>query len=292
LIYPSSPLRPMPDSPLVVAYGLGVDSTAMLIEFARRRIHPDLILFADTGGEKPETYAYLPIVQRYLVSVGFPRVVTVRYQRRWAAYDTLEGQCLHTGTLPSLAYGGKSCSLKYKRTPQDRYILARYPPAEFVRRGKRIVRAIGFDASEERRTYAHVVKAIGLEAGEGHRLTWSQSTPGKAKKSKEAWLDQNFFHYWYPLMDWGYDRERCKQIIADAGLPVPVKSACFFCPASKKHEIAWLQQNHPDLLERSLTIERNAQAKLKSVKGLGRSYSWEKYVTRRLELPLLDGCRC
>jgi hypothetical protein len=28
----------------------------MLVEFARRDIRPDLILFADTGGEKPETY--------------------------------------------------------------------------------------------------------------------------------------------------------------------------------------------------------------------------------------------
>jgi 3'-phosphoadenosine 5'-phosphosulfate sulfotransferase (PAPS reductase)/FAD synthetase len=98
----------MPESPLVVAYGLGVDSTAMLIEFARRHIRPDLILFADTGGEKPETYAYLPVVQSYLAKVGFPPVVTVRYQPKRAVYDTLEGQCLHTGTLPSLAYGGKS----------------------------------------------------------------------------------------------------------------------------------------------------------------------------------------
>src|SRR6516162_3721221 len=43
--------RPFPDCPLVVAYGLGVDSTAMLIELAHRDIRPDLILFADTNGE-------------------------------------------------------------------------------------------------------------------------------------------------------------------------------------------------------------------------------------------------
>jgi hypothetical protein len=93
---------------LVVAYGLGVDSTAMLIEFAGRGIRPDLILFADTGGEKPEAYAYLPVIQRYLARVGFPPVVTVRYQPKRARYSTLEQQCLHTGTLPSLAYGGRS----------------------------------------------------------------------------------------------------------------------------------------------------------------------------------------
>src|SRR5271168_730722 len=66
--------------PLVVAYGLGVNSTAMLIEFANRGIHPDLILFADTGGEKPETYQYLKVIQPFLKRVGFPRVIVVRYR--------------------------------------------------------------------------------------------------------------------------------------------------------------------------------------------------------------------
>jgi hypothetical protein len=168
--------------------------------------------------------------------------------------------------------------------------LQRYPPLEVLQRGQKIVRAIGFEAGEERRTYAHVVKVIGLDAGEEHRLAWARATVGKAKLSREAWLDRHFFFYWYPLMEWGYNRARCKQIIAAAGLQVPVKSACFFCPASKKHEIAWLQEHHPELLERALEIERNAQAKLKSVKGLGRSFAWERYVTHRVELPLLDGC--
>jgi len=283
--------RPWPDCPLVVAYGLGVDSTAMLVEFVHRGIRPDLILFADTGGEKPETYQYLRVIRPFLARHHFPEVVTVRYQPKRASYSTLEAQCLHTGTLPSLAYGGKSCSLKYKRTPQDKYILSAYPPPEFLKRGQRVVRAIGFDAGEERRTYAHVVKAVGLDAGEEHRATWAKSVPVKEKRvSREAWLDQHYFAYWYPLMDWGYDRETCKRIIAQAGLPVPIKSACFFCPASKKNEIAWLHEHHPDLLDRALRIERNAQANLTSMKGLGRSFAWEGYLKQRLELPLFHHC--
>ena len=101
-------LRPYPDCPLVVAYGLGVDSTAMLVEFVHRGIRPDLILFADTGGEKPETYEYLSVIQEYLAGVGFPPVIVVQYVPTRARYRTLEDQCLHTGTLPSLAYGGRS----------------------------------------------------------------------------------------------------------------------------------------------------------------------------------------
>jgi hypothetical protein len=109
--------------------------------------------------------------------------------------------------------------------------------------------------------------------------------------SREQWLDAHVFVYWYPLLEWGSDRARCQQVITAADLPVPIKSACYFCPASKKGEIAWLAEKHPTLLERALTIERNAQAQLTSVKGLGRSFSWEGYLARRYELPLLDGCQ-
>ena len=285
------PPRPSPDCPLVVAYGLGVNSTAMLVEFARRGIVPDLILFADTGGEKPETYRYMPVIQEYLKQVHFPPVVTVRYEPKTATYHTLEGQCLHTGTLPSLAYGGRSCALKYKVSPQNKLITAMYPPAEFVERGKRVVRAIGFDAGEERRTYAGVVKVIGLDAGEQHRLTWAKPKPDEKerKPSRDAWLDSHFFTYWYPLFDWGMDRAACERAIRDAGLPVPVKSACWFCPASKKKEIVWLREHHPELLARALAIEENAQPNLTSVVGLGRSFSWAEFLADLDDMPLFDG---
>jgi len=41
--------------PLVIADGLGVNLTALLIQLSRSDVRPDLILFADTGSEKPET---------------------------------------------------------------------------------------------------------------------------------------------------------------------------------------------------------------------------------------------
>ena len=284
----SSALRPWPDCPLVVAYGLGVNSTAMLVEFAARGIRPDLILFADTGGEKPETYAYLGVIRPFLARAGFPDVVTVRYRPSRAAYHTLEQQCLHTGTLPSLAYGGKSCSLKYKRSYQDDYILQVYPEPIVRDAGGRVVRALGYDAGERRR----VVKALGLDAGEGPRVRWQTRPPPEGKRlSRDQRLDRDYFSYWYPLFEWGYDRERCREVIRAAGLPVPLKSACFFCLASKRAEILWLQEHHPELLERALAIERNARDGLTSVKRLGRSFSWEAYLADRDDPPLFRG-RC
>jgi hypothetical protein len=280
-------VRPWPDCPLVVAYGLGVNSTAMLVEFAARGIRPDLILFADTGGEKPETYAYLRVIRPFLARAGFPDVTVVRYRPVRAPYHTLEQQCLHTATLPSLAYGGKTCSLKYKRQPQDDFILSVYPEPRVRGAGGRVVRALGYDAGECRR----VVKALGLDASEGPRVRWQTRPPPAGKKlSRDQRLDRDYFIYWYPLFEWGYDRRRCQAVIVAAGLPVPMKSACWFCPASKKHEIAWLGEHHPELLERALAIERNAQAKLTSVQGLGRSFAWEDYLAGLDDLPLFPGC--
>ena len=51
---------------IAVSAGLGVDSTAMLIALYRAGIRPDLITFADTGGEKPETLAYLEPLNDWL----------------------------------------------------------------------------------------------------------------------------------------------------------------------------------------------------------------------------------
>ena len=150
------------------------------------------------------------------------------------------------------------------------------------------MRAIGFDATEERRTYAGVVKAIGLDEGEQHRLTWAKPKPDEQerKPSREAFLDAHFFHYWYPLFEWHMDRAACERSIREAGLPVPMKSSCWFCPASKKHEIVWLREHHPELLERALAIEANAQPNLTSVIGLGRSFSWTDFLNDLDDMPL------
>ena len=135
-----------------------------------------------------------------------------------------------------------------------------------------------------------MVKAIGLDAGERHRLTWAKPKADETarKPSREAWLDQHVFAYWYPLYDWGMDRTACEHSIREAGLPVPMKSACWFCPASKKGEIVWLREHHPELLDLALALEASAQPNLTSVVGLGRSFAWSDFLNDLDDLPLFD----
>jgi len=257
---PAAPLEHAARPPLVVSYGAGVDSTAMLVAMWRRGIRPDLILFADTGAEKPETYAYLPIINAWLAAVGFPPVTVVRYRPKRAPYRNLEGKCLANETLPSLAFGKHSCSLVFKVEPQNRFVQA-WEPAR-----------LAWDAG------LRVVKAIGYDSGEQDCRRRRKADTASAKKVREGHIDATRYAYWYPLQEWGIDRVECLRLIALAGLPVPVKSACFFCPASRKSEVVWLRDTHPVLFRRALRIERNARDGkhgLSSVAGLGRSFAWE-----------------
>ena len=225
-------------NPTVVNFGGGVNSTAMLGGMVERHMPFDLVLFADTGGERPETYHHVDAVSNWLSSRGFPRIHTVRWIRQTGEFISLEQACIEQNMLPSLAYGNKGCSSKWKAYPADKFVKSVF--SEHIESGGRVTRCLGFDAGEERR------------AKDREHETWD---------------------FRYPLIEWGWDRAECLQAIQRLGLPRAAKSSCFFCPAMKRHEVKALREEHPDLYERAIKMERNAH--LTMVRGLGRGWSWE-----------------
>ena len=227
--------------PLIVAYGGGVNSTAMLVEMYRSGVKPDLILFADTGGERPETYEAVALVSEWCVGHGLPSVIIVKKTYKGGP-ESLESNCLRMKMLPSIAYGYKSCSLKFKAEPQNKFCNSWQPAIDCWKSGSKCLKAIGYDASEERR--AHI-------------------------------KDDEKYQYWYPLIECLLDRDDCVEICKSEGLPT-AKSSCFFCPSMKKHEILALKREHPDLAARAIAMEENAE--LTSIKGLGRNYAWKDFL--------------
>ncbi len=276
----ASPPVPSDRNPLAVSLGMGVDSVALLVGLHARDVRPDVVLHAVVGNEWPETDAYRPVMNAWLASVGFPAVVEVRYrvQRpKHGHYDTLEQNCLVNATLPSLAFGGrKACSAKWKGAPLDRAVREMF--ADHVRAGGRVDRMIGYDAGlkDSRR--------CGTEESGG---PW-------------RWI--------YPLRDWGWDRERCVAEIRRAGLAVPHKSACWFCPATSQDEVLELASAHPDLARRAVSMEDRARPNLVQIRGLWgrdrkgtrdgrpRPGSWREFLAARAphvlpEAGPLDGVR-
>jgi hypothetical protein len=227
----------------IVAYGAGTNSTAMIIECFNRGIKIDHIVFADTGGEKPHTYQYLKIFSKWCVDNGLPEIVTVR---KAGNNETLEENCIRLNMLPSIAYGYKKCSLKYKVQPQDKYFNNLPEAKKIWKSGEKITKFLGYDSSEKNRV------------------------------EKSKLIDSPKYKYEYPLFEWGISRKGCIEIIKNSGLCLPGKSACFFCPMSRPTEIRQLKHNYPDLMDRALNMEKNAN--LTKIKGLGIGVAWRDII--------------
>ncbi len=137
------------------AWGAGWDSTAGIIEGVRRGEIPDLITMADVGGEmkSPDprngetvsTYEFIPIFTQWLLDHGCPEPVICHYmpkpatmnryltatqevvQRLGLSFPTqtvlrlakLYGNMVANSTLPGIAFGPKSCSIKWKLEAQE-----------------------------------------------------------------------------------------------------------------------------------------------------------------------------
>lgn len=231
---------------VVLRWGGGVNSTALAAGLAERGERPDYVFFSDTGDEKRGTYAYQSPFGQWLARVGFPPL-TIRSYRTEAGDTTLEGYCLRVEDLPSRVYGSGACAEKWKLRPMEKW--STHEPAIKALRaaGGKPCGLIGYDAGEARRDKL---------------------------RENGRWI------FRAPLIEWGWDRDECVRAIERAGLPIPPKSSCFHCPASKKPEILRMAKEEPDLMRRALAMEDRARASgnLVTIRGLGRSFSWREFL--------------
>lgn len=273
---------------IAVSFGAGVDSTAMLVALKLAGIVPHIITFADTGCEKPPTLAHVDAMNEVLRAWGWPPItICKKVPLARTGYTDLFGNCIKNETLPSLAFGMKSCSIKWKQVPQDQYIMG-------VTRGpnKRPPHPVWIEAQERG---DRIVKLIGYDCG-----------PADMRRSVDLADCSDDFDYLYPLQLIGWHRGDCVAAITAVLGPdlVPVKSACFMCPASKVWELFWLAAYYPDMLEEALYLERRALTgrhsrfdevefgatweelvrnadrfpSTKTTVGLGRSFAWNQWA--------------
>lgn len=263
----------MTERPLVVVnYGGGSNSTALLVEAHRRGVPVDLIVFADTGSERPETYRYLDVMDEWLSLHGMPTIERVRWIRKRGKYAgqfiPLHEWCEIYESLPSKAFGLPGCTVKWKQQPADSYIREHELVLSARSTGRPVHRWIGYDADEPGR--------------------YNRMMSARAADDEWAWKS--------PLIEWDMGRHECIESIVSAGLPLPGKSACWLCPSMKQHEIDDLERNHPNLLRKALEIERNAKIDRTKIRGLGRSLNWSEYLKQPSLFDAIrtpdDACGC
>lgn len=240
--------------PIVVSFGAGLDSTALLIGMAQQGIRPAAIVFAavgdfrdlpegcsmddlltigkQSGDEHSYTYEHIVRFDEWLaLNTDWECGITViTYVHKTGRYAGLYGKCMANGTLPSISYGGHSCSLTQKGEIIDRWVRESFTDAWQVER------YIGYDAGckDKRR---------------------SKRTFKTTKDPRWVWKS--------PLQDWGWTREDCEDVCRKALGYVAEKSSCYFCAAKSLDEIIALGRDEPRLAYRCVQIEEAAQRTLR-----------------------------
>ena len=248
----------------VVSLGGGTNSAAMIVGMIKRKIPIDLIIFSDTGGEKPHTYRFLEAFDDWLEENYCPRIVTVKKIYKGELY-TLEQYLLDRWKFPGVIYGVGQCAMDFKIEPFLKYCNKNIQCITVWKRGEKVNRYVGFDAGEQRRV----------------------------DKNKEKFDTDKKYNIHFPLIEWGWGRKECIAVIKAAGLPQPGKSSCFYCPNSKKDEIRSLWNHYPDLFARAVAMEHNAKKTKKngsksSIIGLGREWTWEAYHDEYMKYAIKD----
>jgi hypothetical protein len=243
-----------------VAYGGGVQSTALLVLAAQHQIDFPVFLFANVGddSEDPATLAYLHrYAKPYADEHGIQLVELHRVLRDGSA-ETLYGRLTRPGSrslpipvrMSNGSPGTRSCTADFKIRTIGRWLKAH-------------------GASET--TPATV--GIGISLDEIHRVNNRRAMPYERPV--------------YPLLDHDPPLRRfdCQRIIATAGLPVPGKSACWFCPLKRPSAFATMRRDRPDLFARACALESLLNARRA---GLSKDPVWLTRFNRPLAEAVLS----
>jgi hypothetical protein len=239
----------------VLSYGLGVDSTAVLLRWL---FEPDtrpcdlsrlIVITSMVGNEWPDTYRdvtkyILPLLREYkvrfvqLARAGHSEsdgIVVLDDSTRpeylyGAGVYTLSTELGNAGTVPQ--FGGEHrCSLKFKAFVVDSWL------EDNVRVPAR--HAFGYNADEPRR----VEKS---EAAFKERIAFGYNAEEMSRVVKARKYNTPSRVGFYPLVEWGWGRQTCVDYIRSKLDVLWQKSACFFCPFSHN------KQSLPDLVARQL----------------------------------------
>jgi hypothetical protein len=223
----------------VFSYGGGVQSTAALVLAAQGEIDFKTFLFANVGddSEHPATLRYVrEVAMPYAEAQGI-ELGEVRYWDHGTGRKTLYGRLTTLGPKGGQFIG---IPLRLSRTgrPGRRSCTNDYKVLTIERR----LREMGAT------TEGRAVVGLGISLDELQRARSDGGT--------------EFQETVYPLIDLRLTRQDCIRIIERAGLEVPPKSSCWFCPYHSKRKWQEMRNEEPDLFWKSVELERGINERL------------------------------
>ncbi len=101
----------------ILNFGAGVQTTALAVLLCRGEVEADYIVMSDTGAERPDTYAHVEVMQRYLAAHGRTlEIVADAGGLTLEEYVRERSNVLPTHT-PSGGLGRRQCTAQFKIRP-------------------------------------------------------------------------------------------------------------------------------------------------------------------------------
>lgn len=243
----------------VFSFGGGVQSTAALVLAAQGELACDAFLFANVGedSEHPATLRYVREVAMPYAERNGIALHELRRVRKDGSTETLYGR-LTNGSSRSIdipvrlagsgAPARRNCTVGFK---------VRVIASWCWKHGARPQRP--------------ATTMLGISLDEFQRMR-----------------NDSGFSYTrlaYPLIDRRMNRQDCMNVIARAGLAIPPKSSCWFCPFHSMRRWQEMRDNEPELFERACGLEAMLGERASKL-HMSRGYTNDRvYFTRKL-IPL------
>lgn len=234
----------------VFSFGGGVQSMAAMVLSAQGKLPYTHFLFANVGNdsENPRTIEYInETVVPYANNNGIT-YVEMSWDRKNHGKTLLKAlvEDYNDIAIPVRMKGAgpgyRNCTTKWKVQVIDRYCR---------------------DVLGASRTN-RIPVGVGISIDEVHRMRTDD--PERDVLTRKE----------YPLIDLRLSRQQCQQIIADAGLPVPPKSSCWFCPYKSDYDWIQLKAKEPQLFTQVIELEDILNAKRKKFGNKDEVYLWNK----------------
>ncbi|MFI9203916.1 phosphoadenosine phosphosulfate reductase [Streptomyces sp. NPDC053048] len=211
------------------SFGGGWQSTAALVLAARGDVDFRTFLMANVGddSEHPGTLQYLrehaiPFAQAHGIELTVLDRVMKRTGETRTLYQDLTRQGSRSLKIPvrmsNGAPGTRSCTAQFK------------------------IKVIGDELKSRGATPSTpATVGIGISLDEIGRANKRRCEPHERIE--------------YPLLERGIRRVDCARIIRSAGLPVPPKSSCWFCPFHRPETWHEMRRSEPELFEKACHLE-------------------------------------
>lgn len=222
----------------IISFGGGVQSHALLVLAQQGKIRVDRFIYADVGedSEHPDTVNYirdvtLPFVQKHGIRFDVVRKTTFGRSETLLAYVQRVGRSIPLPVyMANGAPGRRTCTTDFKILPVDKHI-----------------RSLALDWA---------IIGLGISLDELRRMRDTHWHSAHGSRAFGFWKKR-----WYPLIDLHIDRAGALEIVRRAGLPVPPRSACWFCPFQTVGRWQGLRQHRPALFDQAINLEQQLNQK-------------------------------